>query len=238
LTSQGNPTEEAISIEPATESGADTGDYINKAYSDGTGIVKRESTALMDEINLNELATDTQDNLISANNEGPSEIMGADPNEIDASVEEPSKPAPVEPVPASNQFRATGTTNDCGLDQPEPNFNVSDTVEQSSASPIDQIEEDNTYDTENIVVDKLPNDLSIQNASTEEEAEWLSMGLGLSDALKQIVALTDERDVALAMCQEREGQSDLTTQSEALLVEVQSRLQSEMEQHLTLKFEG
>ncbi|KAL7533625.1 hypothetical protein ACHAWF_004568 [Thalassiosira exigua] len=39
---------------------------------------------------------------------------------------------------------------------------------------------------------------------TQEEEEWLSMGLGLGDALRQIVALTEERDTALAISQERE----------------------------------
>ncbi len=60
---------------------------------------------------------------------------------------------------------------------------------------------------------------------TEEEEEWLSMGLGLGDALRQIVALTDERDLALAVCQEKDEHS---IQVEALLGEVQSRLQAEM----------
>jgi myosin heavy subunit len=60
---------------------------------------------------------------------------------------------------------------------------------------------------------------------TEEEEEWLSMGLGLGDALRQIVALTDERDLALAVCQEKD---DRRTQVEALFEEVQTRLQAEM----------
>jgi len=60
---------------------------------------------------------------------------------------------------------------------------------------------------------------------TEEEEEWLSMGLGLGDALRQIVALTDERDLALAVCQEKD---ERRTQLEALFEEVQSRLEAEM----------
>jgi len=60
---------------------------------------------------------------------------------------------------------------------------------------------------------------------TEEETEWLSMGLSLGDALRQIVALTDERDSALAICQEKD---DVATQAESLLVEVQVRLEAEM----------
>ncbi|KAL3797319.1 hypothetical protein ACHAWO_005478 [Cyclotella atomus] len=79
------------------------------------------------------------------------------------------------------------------------------------------------------IVDKLPNDPAIQNATTEEEVEWLSMGLGLADALRQIISLTEERDEALAMCQQIEEQQGADVQSEALLVEVQSRLQSEMD---------
>lgn len=60
---------------------------------------------------------------------------------------------------------------------------------------------------------------------TEEEEEWLSMGLGLGDALRQIVALTDERDLALAVCQEKD---ERRTQLEALFEEVQSRFEAEM----------
>lgn len=60
---------------------------------------------------------------------------------------------------------------------------------------------------------------------TEEEEEWLSMGLGLGDALRQIVALTDERDLALVICQEKD---DRRTKVEALFDEVQSRLEAEM----------
>lgn len=60
---------------------------------------------------------------------------------------------------------------------------------------------------------------------TEEEEEWLSMGLGLGDALRQIVALTEEKDSALTICQQKE---DGKVQAEALLVEFQSRLEAEM----------
>lgn len=60
---------------------------------------------------------------------------------------------------------------------------------------------------------------------TEEEEEWISMGLGLGDALRQIVALTEERDLSLALCQEKDSGK---TQAEALLAEVQSRLEAEM----------
>ncbi|KAL3792270.1 hypothetical protein ACHAW5_001096 [Stephanodiscus triporus] len=60
---------------------------------------------------------------------------------------------------------------------------------------------------------------------TEEEEEWLSMGLGLGDALRQIVALTDEKDLALVVCQEKDNRR---IQVEALFEEVQSRLEAEM----------
>mmetsp|Transcript_3338 Transcript_3338/g.8503 ORF Transcript_3338/g.8503 Transcript_3338/m.8503 type:complete len:897 (+) Transcript_3338:122-2812(+) len=60
---------------------------------------------------------------------------------------------------------------------------------------------------------------------TEEEDEWLSMGLGLGDALRQIVALTEERDSALVICKEKD---DSKVNAEVLLVEVQSRLMAEM----------
>lgn len=80
------------------------------------------------------------------------------------------------------------------------------------------------------IVDRLPSEMFIPNES-EEEAEWISMGLGLADALKQIVALTEERDTALAMCQENKGESNekVNLQSGTLLVEVQGRLQAEMD---------
>jgi chromosome segregation ATPase len=109
-----------------------------------------------------------------------------------------------------------------------PDIEPMATPNDDSEHVINQVEDD-AYIGEGNIVDKLPNEMSIQNASTEEEAEWLSMGLGLADALKQIVALTEERDVALAMCQEKEEQQDANAQSEALLVEVQSRLQAEMD---------
>lgn len=71
--------------------------------------------------------------------------------------------------------------------------------------------------------------LAVANESvedrTEEEEEWLSMGLGLGDALRQIVALTDERDLALVICQEKD---DRRIKVEALFNEVQSRLEAEM----------
>ncbi len=60
---------------------------------------------------------------------------------------------------------------------------------------------------------------------TEEEEEWLSMGLGLGDALRQIVALTEDKDLSLALCREKDNGK---TQAEALLVEVQTRLEAEM----------
>lgn len=60
---------------------------------------------------------------------------------------------------------------------------------------------------------------------TEEEEEWLSMGLGLGDALRQIVALTDERDLALVICQEKD---ERRAKVEALVEEVQFRLEAEM----------
>ena len=113
-----------------------------------------------------------------------------------------------------------------------------DAPKTPEAEPVDtlNITEQEEHQTEalafapqEIVVDKLPNDMLMQNATTEEEAEWLSLGLGLADALKQIVALTEERDAALVMCQEKEEESGLNAQSEALLVEVQTRLQTEMD---------
>ena len=53
------------------------------------------------------------------------------------------------------------------------------------------------------------------------------MGLGLGDALRQIVALTEERDSALVICQEKD---DGQIQAESILVEVQSKLEAEMNQ--------
>lgn len=69
------------------------------------------------------------------------------------------------------------------------------------------------------------NNISVPADHTQEEAEWLSMGLSLGDALRQIVSLTYERDSALALCQEKD---DSATQAESLLVEVQARLETEM----------
>jgi len=90
---------------------------------------------------------------------------------------------------------------------------ISPTVETTSVlSPPTTVES-----TENI------NEVTEQR--TEEEEEWLSMGLGLGDTLRQIVTLTEERDSALMICQEKDNS---TTQAEALLVEVQSRLEAEM----------
>ena len=90
---------------------------------------------------------------------------------------------------------------------------ISPTVETTSVlSPPTTVES-----TENI------NEVAEQR--TEEEEEWISMGLGLGDALRQIVTLTEERDSALMICQEKDNS---TTQAEALLVEVQSRLEAEM----------
>ena len=60
---------------------------------------------------------------------------------------------------------------------------------------------------------------------TEEEEEWLSMGLNLGDALRQIVALSEEKEAVLAISQETNTGK---MQAEALLVEVQSRLEAEM----------
>lgn len=70
-----------------------------------------------------------------------------------------------------------------------------------------------------------PNISAPAEAHAAEEADWLSMGLSLGDALRQIVALTDERDSALAFGQEK---YDTATQAESLLVEVQVRLEAEM----------
>ena len=69
------------------------------------------------------------------------------------------------------------------------------------------------------------NNADADDARTEEEEEWISMGLGLGDALRQIVALTVEREDAFSMCQKKENECAAQT---SLLVEVQSRLESEM----------
>ncbi|KAL7494797.1 hypothetical protein ACHAWT_005609 [Skeletonema menzelii] len=71
----------------------------------------------------------------------------------------------------------------------------------------------------------IPKIFAPAETHTEEEAEWLSMGLTLGDALRQIVTLTEERDSALTICQEKD---DVATQAESLLVEVQVRLEAEM----------
>ena len=70
-------------------------------------------------------------------------------------------------------------------------------------------------------------DIGVTVERTQEEEEWLSMGLGLGDALRQIVALTEERESALVMCQEKDAGK---IQVESVLVEVQSRLGAEMNQ--------
>eukprot|EP00970_Alexandrium_tamarense_P006519 scaffold1112_cov195-Alexandrium_tamarense.AAC.6 len=121
--------------------------------------------------------------------------------------------------------------------QPDQSFIVETKVEiegNTQSMPLLKTQQDTVSDDDNeadlragevVMVDITPDNAPAQQeVVTEEEEEWLSMGLGLADALRQIVALTDERDAALVMCQEKEG----SAQSEALLVEVQSRLQSEM----------
>ncbi|KAL7482267.1 hypothetical protein ACHAW6_007945 [Cyclotella cf. meneghiniana] len=160
------------------------------------------------------LADDTEkkSTLVESANDGASnrKVSGDAMNEVDFS------PFQV-PMNEKNYFekpREIVSTDE--LDEQPPVEDHVDQVEEKMCQPADSF------------LDKLSNETSIPHASTEEEAEWLSMGLGLSDALKQIIALTDERDAALAMCQGIEEHSDLTAKSEALLVEVQSRLQEEM----------
>lgn len=60
---------------------------------------------------------------------------------------------------------------------------------------------------------------------TAEEEEWLSMGLGLGDALRQILQLTEEKDSSLATCQATYQDK---AQAEALFAKSQSRLETEM----------
>jgi len=99
--------------------------------------------------------------------------------------------------------------------------------EEECGEGFQTVEENNESDMTAALneVGRNPNISASAEAHTEEEAEWLSMGLSLGDALRQIVALTDERDSALAFCQEKD---DIATQADALLVEVQARLEAEM----------
>lgn len=120
-------------------------------------------------------------------------------------VEMPPIPTSTNPVETTTQ-NANEVMDDATIAAPP-------TVETTSmSSPPTTIES-----TENV------NEVAEQR--TQEEEEWLSMGLGLGDALRQIVALTEERDSALMICQEKDNS---TIQAEALLVEVQSRLEAEM----------
>jgi hypothetical protein len=92
----------------------------------------------------------------------------------------------------------------------------------ATSKATDEVENAEGKDTEET---NDANNISVPAEHTQEEAEWLSMGLSLGDALRQIVSLTYERDSALALCQEKD---DSATQAESLLVEVQARLETEM----------
>lgn len=106
-----------------------------------------------------------------------------------------------------------------------------DTPETSSSGPVGTTPNSPQYSTDNreqVKVNGSVSDAQVNTDAeerTEEEEEWLSMGLGLGDALRQIVALTEERDSSFALCREKDSGK---TQAEALLVEVQSRLEAEM----------
>ena len=102
-----------------------------------------------------------------------------------------------------------------GIDKEDTKQHTADFTSPPPLLPVDTASSIQNEAAENEVVEER----------TEEEEEWLSMGLGLGDALRQIVALTDERDSALIICREKE---DGKSQAEALLVEVQSRLEAEM----------
>ena len=103
---------------------------------------------------------------------------------------------------------AVDTNTDSEIPRQQVNLNNFNEVKDQE-HPI----EDETLNLGGSVVDEIPNDIS---------------DLGLADALNLIVALTKERDAALAICREKEEQSDINAQSDELLVEVQTRLQMEM----------
>ena len=108
---------------------------------------------------------------------------------------------------------------------PEATSNQLNSVDTSNASTTSKAtNEVGNTEGEDTEESNDANNISVPAEHTQEEAEWLSMGLSLGDALRQIVSLTYERDSALA-CQEKD---DSATQAESLLVEVQARLETEM----------
>ncbi|KAL7433947.1 hypothetical protein ACHAXH_003719 [Discostella pseudostelligera] len=124
------------------------------------------------------------------------------------------------------------TTNDYDAEGVNPQVTVEvDSAIASSSVSVVTAQNPPQHGTENREEKKVDGSLSDAQVNTdaeertEEEEEWLSMGLGLGDALRQIVALTEERDSSLELCQEKDNGK---TQAEALLVEVQSRLEAEM----------
>jgi len=149
----------------------------------------------------------------------------------DAGADSEKQPEPHQKAAADDgEMNKSVSPKETSSQEPDP-------CKRTASPPLELVEESNLGGSTNETIgnDPAENDSSNTpssetvgtpgNEQTEEEAEWISMGLGLGDALRQIVALTEERDAALALAQERE--SERMTQS-ALLVETQSRLEAEM----------
>lgn len=150
---------------------------------------------------------------------------GSVPNNLSSTTKEEKGDSDIDQTtaPAMSQEQQTN-----GMDA--TNTLIADDESTLATSPLMSVAETNSHQLvgrEEIVDGNFT--LAVANEPveerTEEEDEWLSMGLGLGDALRQIVALTDERDLALVICQEKD---DRRTKVEALFNEVQSRLEAEM----------
>ena len=148
---------------------------------------------------------------ISALSQGASDLDTSRQNESDREVtpnNEPVEGRIDEPLSMDEALECGHATNSSS---PEAGDNL--TQEEEDSAPSDG------------VVASGPGAEPETEPLTEEEEEWLSMGLNLGDALRQIVALSEEKEAALAISRETNAGK---MQAEALLVEVQSRLQAEM----------
>lgn len=171
----------------------------------------------------NKESTNKSNDIVEGANQ--SESVGvATTNERDSMVEEQADEAnsSTDQGGVSELDNVEATPEEQEIDQVESEISPTSPPPPMDTAPLENGEKINNEADDNASAGHMN---GVAEERTEEEEEWLSMGLGLGDALRQIVVLTEERDSTHGICQEKD---DGRVQAEALLVEVQSRLETEM----------
>jgi len=240
---ENSPAIDAASLKPELISECnDATDQGSNQSENDTAIETNEGGSAVDdqevekEVGVASVASSSEESTVPVT----ANLDNKESNDESSAVVEGEDPAKTESVMPSNdndslieeQMNRVYSSTDQGEQEIDQVVSETDFLSTSPPLPIDA-----APSSEGAEREETNNDEADGNASTghdvnegaeertEEEEEWLSMGLGLGDALRQIVALTEERDSALSMGQKKENRA---AEAEALLVEVQSCLEAEL----------